>query len=354
MERERLRHSLTLSDFLASLALEIHVSEMSAEQLPRVAQLTQRTNQFNCTTVRRSGQEVRQLVDSGTRECLVVDVRDRFGDYGLVGVVIVETDADVLNVDTFLLSCRVLGRGVEHYVLARLGQIAKERALQWVDVPWVPTARNEPALRFLESVGGATPQPVTGGVRFRFKAEEVALLTYRPESASTGSLGGAPLDRSTDEVCSASAQARARLLGRIAREFNDPEQILEVIAARGSRVRPNLNEEYVAPSSPVEVELADLWRTVLGVERVGAADDFYDLGGDSLLATQVMSRVRRTFGLELPLSALFEAPTVAGLAAVIAQGLKQQAAEDHLMRLLSELEGLSDQEAQSRLIIGMG
>ena len=71
---------------------------------------------------------------------------------------------------------------------------------------------------------------------------------------------------------------------------------------------------YVAPRDETEARLAAMWQEILGIEPVGVFDEFFDLGGHSLLAMQVVSRVRAVFGVELPLRALFEAPTIAALA----------------------------------------
>jgi amino acid adenylation domain-containing protein len=83
---------------------------------------------------------------------------------------------------------------------------------------------------------------------------------------------------------------------------------------------PSAEESYVAPRTPVEEVVAGIWAEVLRVERVGANDDFFALGGHSLLAVQVMARIERVLGARVPISTLFEAPTVEHLAAVIQSG----------------------------------
>jgi amino acid adenylation domain-containing protein len=104
----------------------------------------------------------------------------------------------------------------------------------------------------------------------------------------------------------------------------------------------------VAPRNQVEQGLADIWRQVLRVEQIGVEDNFFDLGGHSLLATQVIARIRSTFHVQLPLRSLFDTPTVAGLAQQI-EALPQNAEDEEVAKLLQELEGLSDEEAERLL-----
>jgi acyl carrier protein len=87
--------------------------------------------------------------------------------------------------------------------------------------------------------------------------------------------------------------------------------------------RPELDDAFAAPRTPVEEILANIWAEVLKLDKVGIHDNFFDLGGHSLLATQLISRVRDAFKLDLPLRSLFEAPTIYGLAQRV-QGLKEK------------------------------
>jgi len=115
------------------------------------------------------------------------------------------------------------------------------------------------------------------------------------------------------------------------------------------RTRPEMEEEYVAPRNAVEEVVCGIWAEVLDVEEVGVCDDFFVLGGHSLKATQVISRVREAFQIELPLRSFFEQSTVAGLAAMILEDPNQRLRVGKIAELLVCLAGLSEDEVDTML-----
>ncbi|HEX2270346.1 MAG TPA: phosphopantetheine-binding protein [Pyrinomonadaceae bacterium] len=98
-----------------------------------------------------------------------------------------------------------------------------------------------------------------------------------------------------------------------------------------------IDDNFVAPRTQLEEELASLWSEVLKVERVGINDNFFDLGGHSLLATRLMFQLRERFNVDVPLRALFEAPTIATLAPVIVQSQIEQIDSEDMAQALSAL-----------------
>jgi acyl carrier protein len=113
--------------------------------------------------------------------------------------------------------------------------------------------------------------------------------------------------------------------------------------------RPEQVNSFVPPSTPVEKTIADIWTQVLKVDKVGNHDNFFDLGGHSLLATQVISRMRHALQIELPLRAIFEAPTVAGLAVKITEARAKEVVPGGMADLLADLESISEEEARHLL-----
>jgi len=318
-KREHFRQrSLTFKDFLAGLELEVRISEAMPHHLARVAQLTQRTNQFNFTTVRRSEADVQNLLHSRTLDCLVTEVSDRFGDYGLVGVILFGTDSEAIKVDTFLLSCRALGRGVEHRMLAKLGQLAKEHGLGYVEVSYTPTNKNQPALDFLERIGSEYKEPLDSGFLCRFPAGYVSTLTYDPsleEPTGSGELDSSDLPSSSipgKQV--AYTQVKSELFHHIAVDLCSAEQILKTIESQTHKQRPDAVGKYVAPGNALERSIANIWQNVLGIEKVGIHDNFFEIGGTSLKGIQLIAQLRREFNVNIPVVNLFERSTISSMA----------------------------------------
>ena len=104
--------------------------------------------------------------------------------------------------------------------------------------------------------------------------------------------------------------------------------------------------QYIAPSTPIEEKLVSIWTEVLAIERIGVEDNFFMLGGHSLMATQLIGRIRNAFGYELPLRRLFQTPTVSGLAKAIYESQTTDTEDDEFLALLAELDGLTDDEAR--------
>ncbi|WP_442940578.1 phosphopantetheine-binding protein [Nostoc sp.] len=129
------------------------------------------------------------------------------------------------------------------------------------------------------------------------------------------------------------------------------EQFSRVSRAKPTHKRPNLKNAYVAPHNEIEWTLVDIWQETFGIEQVGIYDNFFELGGDSLLVTILLSRLRKTFKIELPYKSFFDEPTVAKLAEVIAQILAEQTDQEQQTQMLAEIEKLSEEEAQTILLL---
>lgn len=345
IEREKLqRQSASLEEFLAALKLQIEIAAAREEDLARVSQLTQRTNQMNFSVRRRSLAELREVLASGSCHCLTVRVRDRFGDYGLVGVMIFRTGESAITLDTFLLSCRALGKGVEHRMLAELGRRAMEMGYGTVLAPFVETARNRPAKMLLESLGGGSRSGAEGGVVYEFPAAVLARVVFQP-AALRERVSGEP------QVPLRTVSAAPKRLDyiRIATELSSPRQVLEAIrqAQRKTEFAPRATD---APRTELEQRLVALWSEFLGRDSVGIHDNFFDLGGHSLLAVQLLSAVRQVFDVDLSLDVVYAGDfTVAELAKAIELGQIREAGEDQYQDLLKELEGLTDDEVRAML-----
>lgn len=153
-QREHLEQSITSrEDFYRSLNQEVEIAALSKATLPRIAQLTNKTNQFNLTTHRYTEQQISELIQSSGWHCFSLQVKDRFGDNGLVGVALTHCRNGIYEIDTLLMSCRVIGRTVETAFLSFLTDHARRLNAEIVQGWFLPTKKNAPARDFYSEHG---------------------------------------------------------------------------------------------------------------------------------------------------------------------------------------------------------
>lgn len=171
MKGERARQenlqSMTQEDFLSNLDLKVYVYPPEKQDLVRVTQLINKTNQFNCTTRRYTSEQVMDFTESDEYKIFCMSVADKFGEYGLVGIAILhKTDAKSWTFDTFLMSCRVLGRGVETAFLSAISKSLEKQGAERIFGEYIPTPKNTLVENLYERHGFACEEAMSEGTSF--------------------------------------------------------------------------------------------------------------------------------------------------------------------------------------------
>lgn len=291
--------STSRSAYLRELGLVIDVVDAAAGDADRISQLAARTTQFNVGLRRHTPASVRELV-AGPAMTVTVRVRDRFGDYGVVGFASAVVVDGVLRVGDFFLSCRAMGRNVEWYLLRTLGQRAVAAGVAAVRLEPVTGGRNVPARTFVHAarvrfaVGGQSEEALLdadGLARLDWQLIDTPQVQAPPRAD-----GPAPLPSGASPVrwpVSAEPARRAATTAALPTTHRE------------------LSTVYIAPETATERHITAVWEDVLGVRPIGLVDDLFALGCDSLTAAVICARLRQD-GLDLALSDLLRQPTIRG------------------------------------------
>ena len=165
------------AEFLASLNQRAEITLVTPLTLARAAQLTQKTNQFNLTTRRYSETELTALAERPGWNVWTIRVEDRYADNGLVGVAITNIVDDVCEIDTFLLSCRVISRGVETALLSQLATAARRFGCSRLSGWYLPTRKNEPSREFYANHGFVCAKQTPEGSYWEIDLEQSAVAS---------------------------------------------------------------------------------------------------------------------------------------------------------------------------------
>ena len=154
-KRTELKNKIVdFDEFLKQMNIEVNVKKADSFTIPRISQLTLKTNQFNLTTKRYQQEEISSFSSDKDRIVECVQVSDKFGDNGITGVYIIEKkDSKEWIIDTFLLSCRIMGRKVEEAMLYQIIEKAKNLGIKRIKGKFIPTKKNKPAENFYSDCG---------------------------------------------------------------------------------------------------------------------------------------------------------------------------------------------------------
>lgn len=151
--REQRSSFASVGDYLQSLGMALSVERLNPQNLPRASQLTQKTNQFNLTTRRYNESEMRAFMDSRDCRVYIGGLADKFGDYGKIILCIARTDGERAEIDTFLMSCRAMGRTVERAFLRHVEEDLASSGVENLAAIYIPTPKNGLTERFWPDAG---------------------------------------------------------------------------------------------------------------------------------------------------------------------------------------------------------
>jgi FkbH-like protein len=143
-----------LEEYLKKLETKVTVKDLDESTLSRISQLTMKTNQFNLTTKRYPEEKIKAMMNNSQMMVGCVQVEDKFGDNGITGAFIIKSENnEEWYIDTFLLSCRVIGREIEQAIMSHIVEKAKKEGLKRIIAEFISTKKNSPASDFLENCG---------------------------------------------------------------------------------------------------------------------------------------------------------------------------------------------------------
>ncbi|AGO55262.1 polyketide synthase PksL [Serratia plymuthica 4Rx13] len=314
VRREAFRQSaFSMEAFIHGLGLDVTLQPATPDQAERLSQLTHRTNQFNLVKAPYSAGDILSRIQHPEQGCWSISVSDRFGDYGICGLCLFSEHEHALSVDGLLLSCRVLGRGVEYQVLNALGRTALERKKHTVAIHFAANDKNQPAENFLRGIP-VMVQESSGIWAYAAPAVALAELAFTPSPQA--------IDSASDNA--PSAQETASLPHGQSHDTWQMQQIAEqhgrLSLPQTERACPpitahqpdDIDNDAVLHfiDAAIEQSLHECLKAKVDIDETKA---FSEYGVDSFAAINLAVKLNAAFAIKLPSTVLFDYGCVSDL-----------------------------------------
>lgn len=314
-------------EYLNHIQLNIQISALETVDYGRASQLTHRTNQFNLTTRRRNEQELMLLIENNDN-CFAykLTVRDKFGDYGFVGLIIFTLEENKLIIDTMLLSCRAFSRRIEYAMLEFILTKGHEHNCESLVIPFYRTHKNDAAKRFIEQILWATQAPKDSTeTNYHLHIKSLEKIPYKdPEDAqqeewqTTEKNALVPLDFSIHAEALEIIITKFNTLSAIENYMRQMQQRQLQLRKEIDTVQNKISSHFEAQPDKRKNKIIAIWSQLFNVsiEEINMDIDFFTMGGDSILAIQFIS-LARAEGIKLSIKHFENNPKITDLASLI-------------------------------------
>lgn len=309
----------TFQSFLEKLELDVSFSPLTISTIARISQLFYRTTQFTNTAERLTVADIHAYSQQEGNEIYQIQVKDRFGDYGIVGATFLHIASPRLHVAKMLLSCRVLNRSVEYTILRAIAQRAKAANCSAVTIACVKTQRNIPMQAYLEGLHYSHRQQ-SAKDKVVYTVDTELLLTLEPSAAVSeiqrqSSSSTATVDQKNHPPMRRVSPA---ILNHIYSDLSDPVSILSAVWRwQGKSDYSRALEGVAGATESVKALVTREFCHILNIAQAEEDDDFFLMGGNSLLAALLVARLRERLHVSISLFSFVTDPTISGLTRAI-------------------------------------
>lgn len=308
--------SSSYKEFIDGLNLKIDIRKIEKDQASRISQLTFRTNQFNFTTIRRTENEINELITDKNFDCLLIELSDRFGDYGITGAVFCKKLSGELLIETFLLSCRILGKGIEHAIISYIGKHAKSYGLNLIRINFKKTEKNIPAENFLERNFGTFVNSKDGILEYLVPADFAEKFVFNPEATNNTYVQE---EKESKKISyNIAAESRNEFFLDIINKYLTLDQIKENLFTK-IKIQKGISE-----NTEIEEIILNIWKEALNNNDINIHDNFFEIGGHSALIPGMVIRLEKENNIKINIVDVFQYAKVELLASYIINKDKRQ------------------------------
>ncbi len=306
-ERKNLRSTIkSYGEYINTLNIKISIKAVSNNEISRVSQLSYRTNQFNTTTIRRNEEEMTQLAKDSSKLVFYTKLDDKFGEYGIVGALIATIKDKSVIVDNFLLSCRALGKGVEHAMISYLGRTCTSLGLDSIKIRFIKSEKNIVVDNFLCDYFNEFLIVKDNESIFDIPVKIANNFTFDPDKTNIQN------NTSSDKLNLTTGESDILLRNEFYKDIIENYSCLTNIRNRieSKNIKP------VIPDSCTKTEgaLLKIWQVELQNPNITVDDNFFEAGGKSIHIPSIIIQYYKQLNIELKIVDIFQYPTIKTLA----------------------------------------